>query len=1094
MSADCLVDCAALLDRPGIARAQSIADICACRMRHRRASNPPSLPSRARCAIGCSPRPAATPEQTTLPMQLSFSPPARPVPAWSAPLAAPATARHTGAGQGWATVQTSIRFGNLEVRPTERQLLLDGQPAPVGGRAFDLLMALIERRDRVVTKDELFALVWPGLVVEENNLQVHISALRKLLGPQAIVTLPGRGYRLTLRPDGDAAVPADALAAVAAAGMVTYLFTDIEGSSRLWEEHPQAMAQALARHDALCRELIEQHNGQVVKQTGDGVHAIFHQASEAITMAVAMQIALAESTIEPRLQVGVGLNCGSDEFRNGDFYGPAVNRAARVTTAAHGEQVLVTQAVVDALRGQLPVGIALRDLGNVRLRDLSSPERLHQVLHAQLRTEFPALRSLEATPNNLPQQLNSFIGREQELDELRALLKQHRLVTLLAMGGIGKSRLAVQLGAQVLDDFPDGVWLVELAPVTEPAAVTQAVARVLGVREEPGTPLIDSLLRHTRDRKLLVLLDNCEQVISACAELAKTLLQATTGLSILATSRDPLSIAGENCLPLRPLAVPNPKESVPEQLLRIPAARLFVDRARAVRPDFKVDATNAQAVAQICHRLDGTALALELAAARVRVMTADAIAAGLDQRFKLLVSGDRTALPRQKTLHALIQWSYDLLEPLEARLFERLSVFAAGWALDAAEEVCGFAPIERAEVLDLLAGLVQKSLVLMEAETGRFRMLETVRAFGHERLLASAERDDVAPRHAQWCVALTEAAFPELMGPNAPAWLQRLDAEHENVMAALQWSLPQAGQVEPAERLVFRMRSYWITRGLLGLAVRFAETLLLNPALANHPQVHCRALSCAGQLLFFAWQNARARVRLVNALSVARQHGLADRYRQVLQPLGMACLGDGDLAAAREHLNEGLALAEGADNPRELAGAVNAKAMLLRVEGALEEALEACRRVVDLLHDADIERLTIGRLNLAMVLIGLRRLDEADIQLRQALEAARQLHTVTLCKSLFEVCCGRASHLGDAERAANLYGAAVSLSESTGLTRDRADDAFLRPLLEIARSKLGSARFFELSEAGRSMPVADALNLEESVLLRGAQEAAPSPA
>jgi predicted ATPase len=762
-------------------------------------------------------------------------------------------------------------------------------------------------------------------------------------------------------------------------------------------------------------------------------------------------------------------------------------------TAAHGEQVLVTQAVVDALRGQLPAGVALRDLGNVRLRDLSSPERLHQVLHAQLRTEFPALRSLEATPNNLPQQLNSFIGREQELDELRALLKQHRLVTLLAMGGIGKSRLAVQLGAQVLDDFPDGVRLVELAPVTEPAAVTQAVARVLGVREEPGTPLIDSLLRHTRDRKLLVLLDNCEQVISACAELAKTLLQGTTGLSILATSRDPLSIAGENCLPLRPLAVPNPKESVPEQLLRIPAARLFVDRARAVRPDFKVDATNAQAVAQICHRLDGIALALELAAARVRVMTADAIAAGLDQRFKLLVSGDRTALPRQKTLHALIQWSYDLLEPLEARLFERLSVFAAGWALDAAEEVCGFAPIERAEVLDLLAGLVQKSLVLMDAETGRFRMLETVRAFGHERLLASADRDEVAPRHAQWCARLAEAAFPELMGPNAPTWLQRLDAEHENVMAALQWASPQATQVELAERLVYRMRTYWITRGQLGLAVRVAEDLLLNPALQIAAAVHCRALFGAGQLLFFAGQNTRARERLVTAIEVARRHQLHDRYRQLLQPLGMACLGQGDLAAARVYLDEGLSLAEAVDDPRELAGAVNSRAMLLRVEGALEPARQACERVLKLLQDSDLETVSVGRLNLAMVLIGLRQLEDADRLLRDVLAATRQLNTVPLCKSLFEVCCGRAGLLGDAERAASLYGAATGLGESTGLSRDPADEAFLRPLLENARTQLGPERFFKLSQAGRSMPLGDVMAMAQAMLSAQIQHA-PAPA
>jgi predicted ATPase/class 3 adenylate cyclase len=985
-------------------------------------------------------------------------------------------------------VQVSIRFGNVEVRPAERQLLLGGEPVALGGRAFDLLLALLERRDRVVTKNELFELVWPGLVVEENNLQVQISALRKLLGAQAIATVAGRGYRFVLPIDDDAPV-ADAPAAADQATVdgptqaVTYLFTDVEGSTRLWEEQPQAMQGAMARHEALCRELVAHHGGRIVKLTGDGIHAFFAQASSAIAAAVDLQIALQELQSQALpLSVRVGMHRGLDMYRDGDFYGSAVNRAARVMSAAHGGQVLVSHAVVEAIGAALPAGVSLRDLGAVRLRDLSGPERLYQVIHERLRLEFPPLRSLEATPNNLPQQLNSFINRYQELSDVPDLLANNRLVTLLAMGGIGKSRLAAQLGAHLLDRFPDGVWLVELAPVTDPCAVPQALASALGVREEPGASLTETLLRRLCGRQLLVLLDNCEHLVEACAQLTKTLLQGTTGLKVLATSRDPLNIAGEASYPLRPLAVPASAEESPDALMRHAAVQLFVERARAAQPSFRLQSNNAAAIADIASRLDGIPLAIELAAARVRVLTPDSIASRLDQRFKLLVAGDRTVLPRQKTLKALIDWSYDLLPEQEARLFARLSVFSGGWALEAAERVCASTEDERQDVLLLLGNVVQKSLVTMDLETGRYRMLETVREYAFERLATAGEVEACRRRHLAWCVDLAETAFPHLMAPEAPAWLWRLDAEHENITAALRWALPLAAQVDLAQRLVFCMRSYWITRGLLGVAVRFAEGLLLNPALASAPRALCRALFGAGQLLFFAGHHSRARVRLGTALEVAKEHGLSDGYRQLLQPLGVACLGEGDLAAARAYLNEGLELAAAVNDPRELASAVTAQGMLLRMEGNLEQALAACERALELLQGSDTETVNVARLNLAMVFLGLQRLDRADALLTEILQAARQMGAVTLSKSLLEVCCGRACALEDFERAALLSGAAGSLGESSGLTRDPADEAFLRPLLDLAVQRLGAARFMELSRAGRDLGMADALELAESAL------------
>jgi predicted ATPase/class 3 adenylate cyclase len=1014
-------------------------------------------------------------------MQLSVSPPACPVPAWSAQLAAPATARHTAAGQEWATVQTSIQFGNLEVRPKERQVLLDGQPAPVGGRAFDLLMALIERRDRVVTKDELFALVWPGLVVEENNLQVHISALRKLLGPQAILTLPGRGYRLTLRPDGDAAVPADALAAVAAAGMVTYLFTDIEGSSRLWEEHPQAMAQALARHDALCRELIEQHHGQVVKQTGDGVHAIFRQASEAITMAVALQIALAESTIEPRLQVRVGLNCGSDEFRNGDFYGPAVNRAARVMTAAHGEQVLVTQAVVDALRGQLPAGIALRDLGNVRLRDLSSPERLHQVLHAQLRTEFPALRSLEATPNNLPQQLNSFIGRDDELAEVANLLAQQRLVTLLAMGGIGKSRLAVQLGAQILDRFADGVWLVELAPVTDPAAVPQALASVLGVREEPGTSLTETFLRHLRDRNLLVLLDNCEHLVGACAQLTKTLLQGTTGLKVLATSRDPLNIAGEASYPLRPLGVPLAGEIGLDTLLRRESVRLFVERARAVQPTFQLEVGNAAAVAEICARLDGIPLALELAAARVRVLTPQAIAERLDQRFKLLVAGDRTVLPRQRTLRALIDWSYDLLTPLERALFARLSVFAGSWTLEAAEAVGAGAQIESGDVLDLLSRLVEKSLVAIDVESARYRMLETVRQYAAERLSAEGEHPATRARHLDFFSAMVEQARPQLEGPEQAVWLKRLDHERENILAA-----HSAFDLVPDDagrdiQLAAGLQFYWLSRGMLELGLRFTREALARTGAPQGELSQCRGLAIAGEICHAMGRYGEALDSLTDSLSIARVIDRPSLLARVLHALSAVEIARGNCEHALSYCDEAVAIAS-VGSRRNYAAAINNRGQILRWQGDLGAAKAQYEEVRSLTEQlGDHEACALAQLNLAMVAISEQQGEIARSYLVNVLKIVESIGSQSAGQSLLDVCAALAATHQDWRASARLLGAAESQAARAGTQRDAADQKFMALILTSARQALGSA-FAERIAEGRRLTYTEAVAFVQECL------------
>ncbi|HXL84882.1 MAG TPA: adenylate/guanylate cyclase domain-containing protein, partial [Casimicrobiaceae bacterium] len=520
--------------------------------------------------------------------------------------------------------------------------------------------------------------------------------------------------------------------------VTTYLFTDIEGSTRLWETEPDKMRPALARHDAIVRTCVEGNRGTVVKMSGDGVHAVFADPLDAVRATLELQRTLVElgpTTERVALQVRCGMHAGVDERRDNDFFGSGVNRAARIMSVAHGGQVLLSQAVAALVGDRLPDGVSLRDLGSVRLRDLANPERVYQLVHPQLRRDFPALRSLQATPNNLPQQVSSFVGREREVAETKKHLSETRLLTLLGIGGLGKTRLSLQVAAEVLDDYPDGVWFVDLAPMTDEHLVPQAVASVLGVKEEAGRPVLEALVKYVSDRKLLLNLDNCEHLLHACAELSVQLLQSSPHLKILASSREHLHVKGEATYPVPPLSVPDPNAKITlEALTQFEAVRLFVERARAVQPEFQVTQTNAKTVADICQRLDGIPLAIELASARVRALSVEEIAARLNDRFGLLTRGDRTALPRQQTLRASIDWSYELLTDHERALLRRLSVFAGGWTLEAAEAVGAGGDVETTDVLDRLTNLVEKSLVTLEVEGKRYRLLETVRQYAQERL------------------------------------------------------------------------------------------------------------------------------------------------------------------------------------------------------------------------------------------------------------------------------------------------------------------------------------------------------------------------
>src|SRR5688572_27342160 len=524
------------------------------------------------------------------------------------------------------------------------------------------------------------------------------------------------------------------------AGPVTFLFTDIEGSSRLWEHEPERMRRSLARHDAVVRDSIARHAGRVVKMLGDGVHAAFTDPVSAIEATVDLQTSLAASEPEGEvpLRVRCGLHAGVVEARDGDFFGSPVNRAARIMGAAHGGQTLLSAAVADLVGQRLPPGVALKDLGAVRLKDLARPERVFQLVHPKLRAQFPALRSLESTPNNLPQQVTPLIGRERELSEVKALLGTTRLVTLLGTGGIGKTRLALHAAAELLDENPDGVQFVDLAPLSDAHLVPETVASVLGIKEDPGQAVIAALARYVSDRRMLLVLDNCEHLLRACADIATHLLKAGAQLRILAASREPLRVTGETVYAVPALDVPGEDASVTPQMLEsCEATRLFITRARASDARFGVTDRNAAAIADICRRLDGIPLAIELAAARVRTLTPEAICARLSDRFRLLARGDATALPRQQTLRALIDWSHELLSQPERVLLRRLAVFAGGWSLETLEAVAAGGDIDEREIVELNSLLVDKSIVAMDANGSRYRLLDTVRDYAREHLDAS---------------------------------------------------------------------------------------------------------------------------------------------------------------------------------------------------------------------------------------------------------------------------------------------------------------------------------------------------------------------
>ena len=613
-------------------------------------------------------------------------------------------------------------------------------------------------------------------------------------------------------------------------GTVTFLFSDIEGSTPLWEREPNQMQLALERHHAILHESIAACGGHVFKTVGDAFQAAFDVSSQAVRAALAAQRALAAEvwpTSTP-VRVRMGLHAGHARAQADDYTTThTLNRVARMMSAAHGGQILLSEAVAELIRDDLPAGLSLRDMGHHHLKGLTHLEHIFQVVVPDLSANFPPLNTLDGSANNLPTQLTTFIGRETEVAEVKRLLSESRLTTLTGSGGCGKTRLSIQVASEVQTGYPNGVWLVELAPVADPALIPLTVVAVLGLTDDGHRPVLQILTDFLRHKTLLLVLDNCEHVIEACAQLSEALLRACPKLGILASSRETLGIAGEAPYRVPSLAVAEPGHLPPlETLARLGAIRLFVERAAIARPGFALTAQNAPAIAQICKRLDGIPLAIELAASRVRVLSAEQIDARLDDRFRLLTGGSRTALPRQQTLRALIDWSYSLLSEPERLLFKRLAVFVSGWTLEAAEKVCSDNGIELPAVLDTLSRLVDKSLVLAIEAAGetRYSRLETIRQYSREKFAETDEVEVVRDRHLAYYVQFSEMAEEHVQRRDAILWSRRLEAEQDNLRAALEWGL--ARNPDSALRIVGALRFFWNAGGYSAEGFRWTQRAL----------------------------------------------------------------------------------------------------------------------------------------------------------------------------------------------------------------------------------------------------------------------------
>ncbi|MGZ3576931.1 MAG: ATP-binding protein [Vulcanimicrobiaceae bacterium] len=904
-------------------------------------------------------------------------------------------------------------------------------------------------------------------------------------------------------------------------GTLTFLFTDIEGSTRHWEQHPAEMRDVLARHDALLRGILERQGGYVFKTVGDAFCCAFSDPVAALLAAVEIQKSVAGQTWPgvDELRVRIAVHTGTAQIREGDYFGPALNRTARLLSLVQGGQVVISQTTQRLVREELPRNIELSDLGELHLKDLSLSERAFQLTYPGMLPVFAApAHAAVRTPNNLPQELSSFVGRKPELQRLHKLVSEKRLLTLVGPGGVGKTRLALHLAREVEELFPGGIYLVELATLADASNIPQAILSAMQVRATQAD-LVAEITRAMPDRRTLLVLDNSEQFAAECGRLVRRLLEACSTLTIVATSREPLKVAGEYGFSLAPLALPEGGAMTFEQLRKCDAVRLFVERAAAVRSNFKLTPSNADAVSSICRQLDGIPLALELAASRLRTLSAEQIEERLCERFALLTGGDQTGPDHHRTLRSTIDWSFDLLSEKERSLFTRLAIFRGPFTLAAVEATCADERVPRSEILDLMTALIEKSFVtVFEREhVEGYRFLETLQAYATERLDASGESERLAQAHFEYHRSLIERLHAARGDSQMPV-LEAIDAAHVDLDAALDWVLEHASSELPA--LALKLLVFWRIRGYPAEGMAYLEAIARSAAangeplcaqlyvnaaqLANAQGENERALHLAERaqklfelqgddagladairILAGIHQNAadygRAEELFARALEAYKRLGDLSGVAHALTNIGVIETALERFAQAEEHLRSSLAIAAEIQNARLQAWIHGALGYVAHQSNRLAEAMDEYERCLGhfrRLGDKSGIATVLNHLGEVSLMRG--EVERARGCVRESLEIASEHRLFLQLADTLEVAARLLGGDGDEAAAARLHGAVDALRERVHFPFTEAELRVREGYINELRARRTGPWFEREREAGKQLELPEALALAKT--------------
>jgi predicted ATPase/class 3 adenylate cyclase len=917
------------------------------------------------------------------------------------------------------------------------------------------------------------------------------------------------------RTHGTTSEPA---ARVRPAGTVTFLFTDIEGSTKRWDRHGREMQAALRRHDELVRGAIEARGGFVFKTVGDAFCSVFSRAEDAVLAAVTLQRAIrtADFSDVDGLFVRVAMHTGTADERDDDYFGTTVNQVARLLATAHGEQILLTGPTASLLATRLPPEISLLDLGPQALKDIDRPVHVHQLVGDGLRADFPPLRTSANKAGNLPLQLTSFVGRTAEVAEIGALLEHNRLITLAGMGGVGKTRLALEVARAFVDRYADGAWFVELAPLSDPSLASARIGEVFGMREQIGTVMNETWIAALDRKNALLVLDNCEHMVDAVAAVAGRILERCPTISIVATSREPLRLAGERVVRLAPLG-------------EAPAVQLFLERAANADRSGAIlrdDESSRKSLASICSRLDGIPLAIELAAARVNVLGLKNLADRLDDRFRLLSGGPRTALPRQQTLRALLDWSHDLLREPEQRVLRRLAVFAGGWTLDAAQAVCvddadlaaGAEAISDWDVFDILSSLVEKSLVSAETSDTdtRYGLLETTRAYALERLTKSGEAERIAAAHARYVLGLAQSAARTSLATSPRAWQTAFEGELDNVRAALEWTIVAKNDVVLGATIVQALDFAFESLGLYFEGLGWGERALAALPEGDVPKIEGALALLVSKFHTYIGSPAGCVSAAERAVRIARELG---KKAQLAYALALLAFGLYYLERREEgdvHAAESVALAREMGDPSLLAWVLCVKSWtveptdfatrraLLGESRALFDTLPGRFRVELALQALSEVEFVAGNYAAAMAFAregsaperrkgpseGLAAwclaagaaaafadgdIETARADAREALSYGRRRGSGRFVGASVGLLAGVAAVRGDATQAALLFGASEAQYVAIGRSRMLQEQFVFDRTLALLKEALDASELASLRERGHAMTVEQAV-------------------